>query len=70
MHTVGYIDKEKYRCIAENIITDEVIITNERIEHIRQRHPYDYERFMKYLPEIIQNPDYIIKANKVNTAVI
>ncbi len=70
MYTVGYIDIEKYRCITEDITTDEVIITDERIEHIKERHPRDWERFMEFIPEIIAAPDYIIEANQPNTAVI
>lgn len=70
VHIVGKIDKNIYKCITEDIVTDEVIITDERIQHIRKRHPNDYERFYSYIPEIIENPDYIIEANKSNTAVI
>lgn len=67
---VGYIDRNIYNCITNKIITDEVIITDERIEHIKERHPNDYERFVCYLTEIIEHPDYILEANKENTAVI
>ena len=70
LQTVGRIDRDKYRCITDNITTDEVIITKERIQHIRDRHPGDYERFLGYMSEIIADPDYIIEANKANTAVI
>lgn len=70
MHIVGKIDKDIYRCITKDIITDEVVITDERIAHIKERHPNDYERFFSYIPKIIANPDYIIEANKPNTAVV
>ena len=50
VHIVGKIDKNIYKCITEDIITDEVIITDERIQHIRKRHPNDYERFYSYIP--------------------
>ena len=70
VHIVGKFDKNIYKCITEDIVTDEVIITDERIQHIKERHPNDYERFYSYIPEIIENPDYIIEANKSNTAVI
>ena len=59
MHTVGKIDKEIYRCITDDIVTEEVIITDNQIKHIRERHPNDYERFAEYFPEIIADPDYI-----------
>lgn len=70
LRTVGKIDIQKYSCVTPNIRTDEVIITDERIEHIKERHPSDYERFCSYFPEIIADPDYIIEANKPNTAVV
>jgi len=57
-------------CVTSDIKTDEVIITDERIEHIQERHPNDYERFCSYIPQIIDDPDYIIEANKPNTAVV
>ena len=70
MRIVGKIDINKYCCVTDHITTSEVIITDERIQHIKDRHPNDYERFCSYIPEIIDNPDYIIKAAKSNTAVL
>lgn len=70
MHAVGKIDRDIYKCVTENISTDEVIITDERIEHIIERHPNDYETYYGYLKQIVENPDYIIEANKPNTAMI
>ena len=70
VQTVGKIDIEKYRCITDEIATDEVIITPERIQHIEERHPGDYEQFVKYIADILANPDYILEANKPNTGVI
>lgn len=70
MYTIGRIDVEKYKVISPDIQTDEVIITEERIRHIQERHPDDFERFRSYIPIILQDPDYIIAANKSNTAVL
>jgi len=70
VHTIGKIDKNIYKCVTEDIVTDEVIITDERIAHIQERHPNDYERFYSYIPEIISDPDYIIEANKPYTATV
>lgn len=70
MHFVGRINKEIYRCIKEDILTDEVVITNNQIQHIMDRHPNDYERFSSYFGEIVKNPDYIIEANRPNTALL
>ncbi len=70
MKEVGRINIEKYKCVTADISTDEVIITEERIAHIKERHPNDYERFFAFFPEIIADPDYIIASEKPNTAVI
>lgn len=44
--------------------TSEIIVTGERIAHIRERHLLDYELFEEYGAQCVQNPDYIIKDNK------
>lgn len=49
-------------------MTEEVIITEERIAHIQQRHPNDFERYEKYLVHIIEEPDYILASDMPNTA--
>ena len=64
------LDVEKYRCITPDIRTDAVIITDERIKHIQERHPNDFERFSGYLKEIIEKPDYIIADERPNTAMV
>lgn len=64
------LDIKKYRCVSQNIATDEVIITGERIAHIQARHPEDYERFSTYIPKIIRDPDYIIEDTRPNTAMV
>lgn len=70
MHTVGKIDREIYKCITEDIVTDEVIITEERIAHIKERHPNDYEQYYEYLRQVVETPDYIVETPKPNTALI
>lgn len=70
MHLIGKINKDIYKCITADIATDEVIITDNQIRHIKERHPNDYERFSKFFCEIVENPDYILAANKPNTAFI
>ena len=67
---LGRIDKDIYKWITEDITTNQVIITEEKIAHIKERHPLDYERFYSYIPEIIEAPDYILKSTKPNTAMI
>lgn len=70
VYSVGKIDIEIYKCVTEDIQTDEVIITERQIEHIKEHHPSDYERYFSYAQEIIREPDYILEANKPNTAFV
>ena len=70
MHFVRKINKAIYRCISEDIQTEDVIITEERIQHIRDRHPDDYDKFCRFLKEIVARPDFIVETNKPNTALI
>lgn len=70
MKNIGKIDIEKYKCITDDIVTNEVIITDKQIQHIKNRHPKDYERFYTYFKDIVENPDYIVEANKKASALI
>ncbi len=70
VHTVGRINRDIYKCITEDITTDEVIITDSQIQHIKDRHPNDYERFSQYFGQIVAEPDYILETNKPNTAFV
>lgn len=70
VYSVGKIDIDIYKCVTEDIQTDEVIITDKQIEHIKDRHPNDYERYFRYVKEIIGEPDYILEANRPNTAFV
>ena len=70
VHYIGKIDRNIYSCITKDIRTDEVIITDERIRHIKERHPNDYERYCEYMPFVIRQPEYIIEANKPNSALL
>ena len=43
MHIIEKIDIEIYRCVTADIQTSDVIIPQQQIEHIQERHPNDYE---------------------------
>lgn len=43
------------------IQTKEIVVTNERISHIKERHPEDYELFEKYGSQSVKDPDLIIR---------
>ena len=61
VHTIGKINRDIYKCVTEDIVTDEVIITDERIAHIIQRRGQDfYKKFGQYFGEILGNPGLYI----------
>ena len=64
------LNREIYRVVTEDIVTDEVIITDKQIEHIKERHPGDFERFATYMKDTIEFPDYILSSNKPFTAMV
>jgi len=68
--TIGKIDLEIFKCVSNDIITDEVVITDRQLAHIKDKHPQDYELYSEFIPEILKNPDYILQANKPNSAVL
>lgn len=70
MRTIGKIDIDKYKVVSDSIRTDEVVITDERIQHIRDRHPQDFEKYSAYMKDMVENPQYILEANKPDTAFI
>ena len=70
MRYIGKIDPEIFEGKFGKLMTDEVIITERQIQHIKERHPQDYERYAGYIPQILKEPDYILEANKPNSAVL
>ena len=70
IHIVGKINLEILKTITEDIQTDEVIITGIQIEHIKESHPNDFELYFQYAKAIVEAPDYILEANKPNSAVL
>lgn len=64
MQYIGKLDKNKLGKYKNKIITEEVIITEERIEHIKEHHPGDYEDYNEYIGDVIRNPHYILQDNK------
>ena len=61
IRNLGKIDTTILENEFGNIYTDEIIITNERICHIKERHPEDYFLFEQYGKECVDSPDLVIK---------
>lgn len=64
------IDRALYRVVEQDLVTDDVIITEQQILHIEEGHPGDYERLAAFVPEILQAPDYILRGNRPHTALV
>ena len=64
------IDRSLYRIVEQDLITDEVIITEQQILHIEEGHPGDYNRLAAYIPDVLQQPDYILRGNRPHTALV
>ena len=64
MQYIGELDKQKLGTYSKKIITTDVILTEERIKHIKEHHPGDYEKYGMYIQEVIEEPDYILEDNK------
>lgn len=62
--SLGNINLSLLKKTFGKLQTSEIIITSERIAHIKERHPIDYELFEQYGIQCVQNPDYIIKDGK------
>jgi len=67
---VGTIDLEMFKCVSNDMATDEVVITDRQLAHISGRHSQDYELYGAFIPDILKKPDYILEANKPNSAVL
>lgn len=70
VYKIGSLDMSIYKCISKKYITDEVIITEKQLIHIKQRHPEVYKNAISYIGHILAQPDYIIKDKKPNTGLI
>ena len=70
IHSLGTLDWDIYNCISSNHIADEVIITEEQMMHIRERHPEAYIDTMHYVRDILDDPDYIFRDKRPNTGLV
>ena len=59
------LDKKKLGIYEKQIITEEVILTDERLyEHILLFHEEEYKQLRRYIKNIIEDPDYIVEYNR------
>ena len=62
--TLGKLNTKPLTDEFGELYTDEVIITNERLEHIKLHHPEDYELLEQFGKEAVINPDEILVDSK------
>lgn len=64
------MDKQKIGCFSQEVIDTlglelsagtPIYIGASNIEHIKNRHPYEYEKYFPYISEIISTPNYVGK---------
>lgn len=71
MRYVGKLNKDIYCCVIGDITTDEVIITEERIQHIKERRGADFlSKYGQYFPLILSDPDFIFPDDRINTVIV
>lgn len=60
MKLIGYISKDVIKTLGLNISPDTpVFIGESNIEHIKNRHPYEFDKYYKDISIIINSPDYV-----------
>lgn len=65
MKTIGYITKEIAELLSLDLDADTPIyIGDTNIEHIKNRHMYEYDKYFDRIEEIISSPDYVGKNPK------
>ncbi|MBR4442514.1 MAG: hypothetical protein IKS52_04510 [Clostridia bacterium] len=69
MKFICRIDLSLYRCISEDITTDVVLVTEERIAH-SNRHQRAFDRYGSFLRAALTAPDYIIEDKRPNTGLV
>lgn len=64
MHYIGKIDKRKIGKYSTKIITEDVILTDERKQHIYENHIKDYEIIIRNIDRVVLNPNEVLEDYK------
>ena len=65
MQYITNLDKKKLGIYEKKIITEEVILTDERLyEHILLFNEEEYKQLRRYIKNIIEDRDYIVEDNR------
>lgn len=61
IRSLGKINLEPLEKEFGKIQTSDIIVTEERLKHIRTRHPEDYELFENFGADSVSHPDIVVK---------
>lgn len=64
MISLGKIDRQIARSITPGINTSTIVLTAERIAHMNERHPGDYDRFGQYIYTTVSAPSFVMRDPK------
>lgn len=70
IYNLGILDWKIYKCITNDHVTDDVIITEEQLLHIRGKHPEAYQDMLHYIRDILDDPDYILRDKRPNSGLV
>ncbi len=62
--SLGKINLEPLEKVFGKIQTRDIVVTEERLGHIKRRHPEDFALFEKFGADTVCNPDFIIRDTK------
>lgn len=65
MQYIGKIDKNKIGIYSRKIITDDVVLTDERKLHIYEEHTKDFEIIMNNIDRVVLNPREVLVDLKI-----
>jgi len=61
---IGKLDKKKLGEYASKVVTEDVVLTDERKKHIFEDHANDYETIIENLNRVVINPSEVIEDSK------
>ncbi len=64
MHYIGKIDKNKIGEYSNKIITDDIVLTDERKLHIYEKHTRDFDIIMNNIDRVAINPSEVLEDTK------
>ena len=70
MQYIGKIDRNKLGKYARKIMTENVVLTEERKKHIYQNHFKDYHVIINNLNRAISNPEEILEDRKYEDTIL